>query len=348
MLLVVNSTGFWLRIPQKSPRAYFAAFLTPRELYNLVYSSIIFCQHLTVATVIEIGMFNGNSRVRSSLELLYDQTCFGKIYPPTALRTLQLINVKHCEVCCNRVVHHVRRFWGMALCCNCVHDLVTTIDVVRPPQNRYKHLELDDIVHHPRIPAHYVRDNGSAFNAIPLYEFFNHQIESCNGESVGPIITATDLSKLSSYGRQPSDIDLYIDKVRNVPSLKAYEEFNTSVRSTRYESRKVVLIRQARRLKSVRTQRQLEATHAIEMVEKVMECANLSQDARLCLEHYAVTLDQYVCVGVGFPLTFQTMFANRFIAPVLRRYLLNRLNRGIQYERLAVVLSCVCRKYQNR
>lgn len=329
---------------------YFASFLNPRELYNFVYSSKVLCENLAVLTVVDVGMHNGNSRVRRTLELLYEQTCFGKIYPPTAMRLLRLINLKRCEVCCSNTIHHVRDTWGLALCWPCVQSLVTSVEI-KPPQYRQNLLEYDDMIRHPRVLARYAgtkSKNGYGFDSVPNYHVFSHRILSQSSDPVGPIITAVDLITLSSQGRQPSDIDSYINTVIRAPPLSSYDIFNSSVRSMRFESRQVVLARQSKRLQHVREKRRLEAIRAIEVVDTVMASEQLSTAAQNCLLNYGVTLDQYVCTGVGFPLTFQTEFANRFLSPVLYRHLTRLVEDAeyVDYENLANELSHACTQYQ--
>ena len=91
------------QLPSLVPEVLFqiAAYLEPRELFNLVFLN----QKVHAMTTLEeiLVLLNAKS-----------------IYPPSAVRLFCLINGIRCEICNERCVNHARKGYAIFVCWHCV------------------------------------------------------------------------------------------------------------------------------------------------------------------------------------------------------------------------------------
>ena len=83
-----------------------AEYLTTRDIFNLVFTSKLFMDALTITTVIKIFMMNGNQDTKTTFEVLHDLILKQSIYMPSPVQAIRHANTKVCELCrWNRVKH---------------------------------------------------------------------------------------------------------------------------------------------------------------------------------------------------------------------------------------------------
>lgn len=305
---------------------YIASFLTPRELYNVTYSNKLFCEVLEMSSVIQVAMQNGNERVRRSIALLYEQTSRGTIYAPSALRVLQLINVKKCEICCENKLHHVRATWGMALCWSCTQNMTreTHID---PVENRINPIGMEYILQHPRVLS---KVNGYTLIRVGLGlvhrigRFFifdeSHQHAQTRGLS-GPIVTRRDIIHMCSLCR-PEEVDNYIDKALKASPKSDYEEFNSLVRAFRYRMYPIILQSRNNRRREETTRkarmvvyRRAKVTRSLALIGRVRPFL----DTRVAdIFEHATGRTHFIDYGVGTCIIFQEYWITSAMAPYIK------------------------------
>ena len=102
------------------------SFLSPRELFNLVFLSPFLMQRLTTDIVVRAALFKGG-RAKKSFEELYRLIVRRAIHPPSPIRLLRIACATKCEVCLNTVVYRfnnkvkfVRKGFGIHCCWRCV------------------------------------------------------------------------------------------------------------------------------------------------------------------------------------------------------------------------------------
>lgn len=103
-------------------------YLTPRDLFNLVFLSPGLMNLVTTEMVVRSALFNGG-RAKQSFKELYKLIKQRSIHPPSPLRLLRLACLKKCEVClnsvlydCNNAVQAVRKGWGTSCCWRCLTE----------------------------------------------------------------------------------------------------------------------------------------------------------------------------------------------------------------------------------
>ena len=96
-----------------------AAYLEPRELFNLVFLNRKVMETLTIETVMKSAMMTGGHAMTTLEEILVLLNATS-IYSPSAVRLLRLINGIRCEICNERCVNHARKGYAIFVCWHCV------------------------------------------------------------------------------------------------------------------------------------------------------------------------------------------------------------------------------------
>lgn len=235
-----------------------ADFLKPRDLLRFSYVTKDAIGALSMEDIVRTIAINGNLNQRTGLELLYELTSVGSIYPPSPRRVLQLANVIYCEECCRYFVRHVRKGWGLATCYQC--QLEGTKEIF--PLNAQKRssspvlatphcgrmIYYSDIIRMPRV-ASTMRMNvqhPAGRPAEPSYFLLGHKLYRHRHEDVGPIVTAGDVRRFTKM-RSLAEVDQYMKENLRAPPMDAYEEFNASIMSMRSFSAPHVLVRTAKK-----------------------------------------------------------------------------------------------------
>lgn len=229
---------------------YVVEFVTPRELYSVMFCSKITKDAMSTSVIVKNALCNGNSYAKKSIENLLELMSQGSIYPPTNQRLVRMINVKRCEFCNVHRVNHIRVHFGVSICQRCLTlNSMTTLQITKPPQHRYRNIELNDVLRHKRVASCFhgwhvksaprawlgpTRNGRTKYPHGERFYVWNHLTRDATGNAIGPIVTVKDVHQMVSFNR-PDDIDSYINDVLKAPPLcdELYIDFSDAARQYR-------------------------------------------------------------------------------------------------------------------
>lgn len=232
---------------------FIAEFLTPRELFNVAFSSKDILDSISQTIIVKNCLCNGNTHTKISVEHLCDAVSQGSVYNPNKSRLMRLINCRRCEFCNESKINFVRVSFGVCICITCLQSLRYTDDVLtKLPSQRSRHIELNDLVAMPRVATHFQswlvthaprgRGTGntvvrSMYPARERHFVWKSTTYDAAGNRIGPIVTKPDLMKMLTM-KSTGEVDNYITNKINSPEIcnPSADDFIDSVRKYRIEA----------------------------------------------------------------------------------------------------------------
>lgn len=223
---------------------FITEFLAPKDLFNLIMSSVELMAEINMNTVVQVAMCNGNSLTRKTIENLFDLTSTGAIHTLSALRVLRLVNGHRCELCNLHKVDHVRKNVGMFICWQCTRIHTTEVFVRNDISGRRDAVDISEVVRHPRVLSN--RISGRTVNRDLRYYIWSADETITQGlEKVGPIVRYEHIARMMAMMSR-TDIDRFISVELNAPPMDSYLPFDTAVRANRMVAYNRVIERRAR------------------------------------------------------------------------------------------------------
>ena len=90
-------------------------YLAPRELFRLAFTCKYLRDCVTTQMVVQSALLQGGIP-RETMQHLHKLILHKRIFSPSCLRLLRLVNAKHCEHCAQVVVKTIRPEFGVAMC----------------------------------------------------------------------------------------------------------------------------------------------------------------------------------------------------------------------------------------
>lgn len=310
---------------------YVSEFMTPRDLLSLSSTSKAVSKNLvTMELAVSVIMKNGNFYQRKTMELLYEQTSVGSIYPPSSRRVIRLACAKRCERCNEAEIKTVRIGFGLAFCWSCT-QLLTSSVYSRPPHERIAMIELDDILRNPRVCSKIMDRVPQSSTYIQHHYIVNEPMCSTEGELIGPIVTVRDLSTFQHF-RSPTQIDEYIRDDLKAPPLSVYEPFNGSLRTLRPYSHEIIrerkLTKLAKQLDARKKTWKMKAEVLQKHIDLIIENPELDEELKSIVSEGGVMnfllqvtkpLVPHLCYSFPNPVV-QSIFKPHLRAPSSLRY----------------------------
>ena len=187
-------------------------YITPKDLLNLTRSCKALYNNplLTLSTVINVSLMNGNKNTKVAIERIYHQILSKRIHVPTERRLLYLVTTERCEFCHINKVNLISPY-GLAFCIQCKRRHTKEI-VLKPEKMLNLPIEINDIIELPSVFSilHHFK-NDFPFQRVPVFYVLEKPCYDHNKNRIGSIITRKHLNEMLEL-QDLNKVENYIKK----------------------------------------------------------------------------------------------------------------------------------------